>query len=75
MPEAISYPRAMSAERLHDAIRKRAEQIYIRSGRIPGRDLENWAQADSEILLELEKAERRPAVVIDVDWHSVRGEI
>jgi len=35
---------------LHEAIRRRAEEIYVRSGRIPGRDVENWAQAEREIL-------------------------
>jgi len=74
MPESTSYPRAMSAERLHDAIRKRAEQIYIGSGRIPGRDLENWAQAESEIMLEVEKAQRRTAVVVDVNGVQYVGE-
>ena len=33
----------------HEAIRRRAEEIYIRNGRIPGRDVENWAQAEQEI--------------------------
>jgi hypothetical protein len=32
---------------MHDAICRRAEEIYIRNGRIPGHDLENWMQADS----------------------------
>lgn len=31
-----------------EAIRRRAEEIYIRNGRIPGRDNENWAQAEQE---------------------------
>jgi hypothetical protein len=74
MPESISDPRAMSAERLHDAIRQRAEQIYLRSGGIPGRDLENWAQAESQILLEMEKAQRRTAVVIAVNGVQYVGE-
>ena len=50
---------------LHDAIRKRAEEIYIQSGRIPGRDLANWAQAEREILAAVPK--RRLAVVVKVD--------
>src|ERR1019366_8201076 len=39
----------------HEAIRQRAEEIYIRNGRIPGRDMENWAQAEQEILCESAK--------------------
>jgi len=37
---------------LHDAIRSRAEEIYVRNGKIPGRDVENWMQAEEEILRE-----------------------
>ena len=56
---------------LHQAIARRAEEIYIRNGRIPGRDLENWAQAESEILGGLsEAAPRRTAIV--VKWDGVQ---
>jgi len=64
----------MSAERLQDAIRKRAEQIYMRSGTIPGRDLENWVQAESEIMRERESAPRRTAVVVEVHGVQYVGE-
>jgi hypothetical protein len=73
MPESNFYRRAMSAERWHDAIRKRAREICLRSGRIPGRDLENWAQAESEIGLEMEKAPHRRRH--RGEWGSVRGGI
>ena len=29
---------------LNQAIRRRAEEIYERNGKRPGRDLENWAR-------------------------------
>jgi len=45
-----------------------------RGGRIPGRDLENRAQSDSEIPLEMEKAGRRTAVVIDGNGVQCAGE-
>jgi hypothetical protein len=64
----------MSAERLHHAKPKRDEQIYLVSGRIPGRDLENWAQAGSEIMLEMDKAQRRTAVVVEVNGVQYVGE-
>jgi len=38
---------------LHELIRRRAEEIYFRNGRVPGRDKENWAQAEREIVREL----------------------
>ena len=51
---------------LHETIRRRAEEIYHRNGDLPGRDRENWAQAEAEILHEL-SGTRRTAVVINVD--------
>ena len=42
----------------HELTRRRAEEIYIRNGRIPGRDVENWTQAEEEIRAELERASR-----------------
>lgn len=34
---------------IEDAIRVRAYQIYIERGRLPGRDLDDWLQAEREI--------------------------
>ena len=34
---------------LRAAIRRRAEEIYVRSGKIPGHDDENWAHAEREV--------------------------
>jgi hypothetical protein len=59
---------------LQEAIRKRAEEIYIRSGRIAGRDLENWTQAEAEIAREAGKSMRRTAIVVDVDGVQYVGE-
>lgn len=58
---------------LHEVIRQRAEDIYARSGGTPGHDLENWAQAEKEILQEI-KSRRRTAIVIDVDGVQYVGE-
>ena len=33
----------------HSEIAARAEQIYVESGRVAGRDLENWIQAENEL--------------------------
>ena len=59
---------------LHEAIRRRAEEIYVRSGRIPGRDLENWAQAEQEVTCETAGAARRKAVVVRVNGVQYFGE-
>jgi hypothetical protein len=52
---------------MQEAIRCRAEEIYHRDGDIPGRDQENWAQAEAEILGELAPTSRNPAIIINVD--------
>jgi hypothetical protein len=60
---------------LHEAIRRRAEEIYIRNGRIPGRDQENWAQAEQEIRREFaDRPPRKTAIVVRVDDAEYIGE-
>ena len=44
-PKTPAYPPDQ-----YEAIRRRAEEIYIRKGSIPGHDVEDWAQAEQEIL-------------------------
>ncbi len=59
----------------HEAIRRRAEEIYIRNGRIPGRDVENWAQAEQEIARESAQAQtRRTAIIVRVNGTEYVGE-
>jgi hypothetical protein len=60
---------------LQAAIRERAEEIYFRSGKIPGRDLDNWAQAEQEILREsAQRPTRKTAIVIRVSGTEYIGE-
>jgi hypothetical protein len=33
----------------HDEIRRRAYEIYLERGRLPGQELEDWLQAEREI--------------------------
>jgi Protein of unknown function (DUF2934) len=68
-----SNPWPTSASSLHEAVRLRAEEIYIRSGKIPGHDLENWAQAEQEILRETVQP-RRHAIVVRVNGTQYIGE-
>jgi hypothetical protein len=65
--QRLSKLHVASALNLHELIRRRAEEIYYRSGCIPGRDLENWSLAEKEIHEEAAtQAARRTAVVIKV---------
>lgn len=53
-----------------ELIRKRAEEIYERNGKIAGRDLENWVQAETEVRRELSQQTGKAAIVVNV--HGVR---
>ncbi len=57
---------------LREAIRRRAEEIYIRNGKLSGRDAENWAQAEREILDEA--SPRRKALIVNVNGVQYVGE-
>ena len=67
-----SDSRPSAAGDRQEAIRRRAEEIYVRNGKIPGRDLENWAQAEQEILRE--SAPRRTAIIVKVNGAEYVGE-
>ena len=66
---------AMASPNLQEAIRLRAEEIYIRNGSLPGRDDENWAQAEAEIHREfLARHSRKRAIVLNVEGVKYVGE-
>ena len=73
LDSALSCP-APSAADLQAAIRRRAEEIYIQSGRIPGRDLDNWTQAEMDVLHEAKRSPRSMAVVVKVNGAQYVGE-
>ena len=58
---------------VHEAIRHRAEQIYIQSGCVAGRDVENWAQAEREIR-DAAPQDRRTAIIVKVNGVEYVGE-
>jgi DUF2934 family protein len=66
MNAAANSPHPGPTPDLHEAIRRRAEEIYVRNGKIPGHDLDNWAQAEQEILRELAESPTRKAIVVKV---------
>ena len=63
-----------SSLQLQNAVRKRASDLYWQSGGIEGHDLENWRQAEAEILRETDAPLSRPAVVINVEGVVYTGE-
>jgi Protein of unknown function (DUF2934) len=48
---------------LSKAIAQRAREIYEQSGRIPGRDVENWCQAEAQIRREYEQSRSRAGAI------------
>ncbi len=64
----------ISRSALQEAIRTRAEEVYRRSGAVEGHDLENWRQAEAEIMRETASQVTRPAVVINVEGVVYTGE-
>ena len=72
-PDSAS-PKTDRTNSVHEAIRRRAEEIYISNGKIPGRDLDNWAQAEREILQEAGQSALKSAIVVDVNGVQYVGE-
>lgn len=67
-------PEASRAADLTEAIGRRAKEIYEKSGKIAGRDLENWVRAEAEILSEQKRSAHRSAVVVRVEGVQYVGE-
>jgi Protein of unknown function (DUF2934) len=67
-------PTSTFAADLQEATRRRAEEIYIQSGRIPGRDVENWTQAEREIREHSKNGSRRAAIIVRVHGLQYVGE-
>ena len=68
-------PGKPSEAELREAMRRRAEEIYEKSGRVPGRDLQNWFMAEAEIRRETAtRSARKAAVVVNVDGVQYVGE-
>jgi|ERR1700683_468393 hypothetical protein len=59
---------------VQEAIRRRATELYQRSGAVEGHDVENWCQAEAEILREFETHAVRRAVVVNVQGVVYTGE-
>jgi hypothetical protein len=59
---------------LLEAIRRRATELYRLSGGVAGHDIENWCQAEAEILRESAGQFLRRAVVINLGGVVYTGE-
>jgi hypothetical protein len=59
---------------VQEAIRRRATELYRRSGKVEGHDVENWCQAEAEIVREMSMHPARSAVVVNVQGVVYTGE-
>jgi len=62
---------------LHEMVRRRAEEIYERNGRVAGHDAENWAQAEQEIAREATERQHetsRFSIIVHVNGVQYVGE-
>jgi HSP20 family protein len=56
-------------EKIYDAIARRAFEIFEDSGRWPGRDLDNWLRAETELLhpMHLELSESEDSLTVQAE--------
>jgi Protein of unknown function (DUF2934) len=59
---------------LQEAIRRRATELFERGGAVDGHDVENWFQAEAEVLRESAIHAVRRAVVVNVRGVVYTGE-
>jgi len=60
--------------RVQETIRRRAAELFQSSGAIEGHDVENWYQAEAEILRESARTAVRRAVVVNIRGIVYTGE-
>jgi hypothetical protein len=51
--EAILVAEELTAEQMRDQIAQRAYQLYEARGRVEGYDVQDWLQAEDELLTEM----------------------
>jgi hypothetical protein len=59
---------------VHEAIRRRATELYQQGGAVEGHDTENWYQAEAEILRESAANPVRRSVVVNLQGVVYTGE-
>jgi hypothetical protein len=60
--------------KVQEAIRRRATELYRRGGAVEGHDVDNWYQAEAEILRESATHPVRRAVVVNIQGVVYTGE-
>jgi hypothetical protein len=63
-----------NSSQLHEAIRRRATELFRKGGAVAGHDADNWYQAEAEILRESATHAVRRAVVVNLQGVVYTGE-
>ena len=71
-----SWPGSASPQKLEQAIRHRAQQIYESGGKTPGHEVENWLRAETEVMREVAATlrHRTARIVVKVAGVTYTGE-
>ncbi len=73
-PHITAMPK-LSTKEVQAFFSRRAREIYENGGKVAGRDLEHWTQAEAEMVQELSKlSDRRLAFVVRVEGVQYIGE-
>jgi len=70
----MDRPSGSYSPQVQEAIRRRATELYQRSGAAAGHDVENWYQAEAEILREAAAHPARRAIIVNVEGVVYTGE-
>jgi hypothetical protein len=60
--ETILAAEELTVEEMRDQIAQRAYQLYVARGRVEGYDVQDWLQAEDELLTEMGYADEPVAV-------------
>ena len=55
----VAKPRPAFPKPTEDEIREYAYHLYLQSGCVPGRDLENWQEAESSLRASIQAGKRQ----------------
>jgi hypothetical protein len=59
----------------HEAIERRAYEIYIERGSVDGNDMDNWLAAEQELMARAEEAEVAKAPASDLKPATLRKSV
>lgn len=59
---------------VEEAIRRRAEQLYVQRGKVPGHEIQDWLQAEAEVTGKIAQPGKSAFVIIRFQGATYTGE-